>query len=203
MRRTLLLVGAAAVAVMLVSATAGYWVSRERTTANPTGELVFTHQVEVGKVTIEDGIVSLSVLPADLYVVGVDGSNRRLLARNAGGAAVSPDGRRIAFTRDGAVWVMQRDGSRGKRLVMTASDPAWSPDGKTIYFSRWVEADLGSSLFSIQDDGTHLVRLTRARGEEDMDPQRPHGCWQFHLEPSPSPDGRSVAFTENPTPATD
>ena len=199
MRRMTLFTSAVVVAVVLVSATAGYRVLRGRTTAgNPTGELVFSRQAEVNKVTSEDGIVSLAVFPEDLYVVGVDGSNRRLLARNAGDAAVSPDGSRIAFTRDGAVWIMQRDGSRGTRLVRAASEPAWSPDGKTIYFSRWVEADLGSSLFSIRDDGTHLVRLTRAKGEEDADPNRPHGCWQYHQEPAPSPDGRSVAFTEDP-----
>jgi len=198
MRRTMLVAGAVAVAFLLVSAAAGYWVSREKATATPTGELVFTRQVEVNKVTSEDGIVTLAVFPADLYVVGFDGSNRRLLARNAAGAAVSPDGRRIAFTRGGAVWIMQRDGSQGKRLVRAASGPAWSPDGETIYFSRWVESDLGESLFSIRDDGTRLVPLTRAEGEADMDPERPHSCWQYHQDPSPSPDGRSVAFTEDP-----
>jgi Tol biopolymer transport system component len=199
MRRMLLVMGAAAVVVVLVSATVGYRVLREPATAGtPKGEIVFTRQVEVDKVTAVDGIVGLAVLPADLYVVGVDGSNRRLLTRHAAAAAVSPDGRRIAFTRNGAVWIMQRDTSKAKRLARAASGPAWSPDGTTIYFSRWVEADLGESLFSIRDDGTHLVRLTRATGEEDADPTRPHACWQYHQGPSPSPDGRAVAFTEQP-----
>jgi Tol biopolymer transport system component len=198
-RRIVLLVGAAAVAVVLASAAAGFWVSSEGPAeSEPRGELVFTRLVEVDKVTSEDGIVGLSGPYEDLYVVGVDGSNRRLLARNAGDAAVSPDGRRIAFARNGAVWIMQRDGSGARRLVQAASEPAWSPVGTTVYFSRWIEADRGSSLFSIRADGTHLVRLTRAKGEEDMDPERPHGCWQMHEEPSPSPDGRVVAFTEAP-----
>ena len=172
MRRPILLVAFVAVAFVMVSVTAGYRVLRVRTTAgNPTGELVFTRQVEVSKVTSEDGIVSLGTPLEDLYVVGVDGSHRRLLARNAADAAVSPDGRRIAFTRGRAVWIMQRDGSQGKRLARAASDPAWSPDGKTIYFSRWVEADLGISLFSIRDDGTHARPVDASAGGGGLGPE--------------------------------
>ena len=199
MRRIMLVIGAVVVVVVVVlaSATAGYWVLREKKVArDPTGDLVFTRHVEVDKVTSENGIEFVAGFPDALYVVGVDGSDRRLLARNAAEAAVSPDGRRIAFTRGGGVWIMERDGSHAKRLVRAASEPVWSPDGKTIYFSRWVEADLGESIFSIHDDGTHLARLTRAKGMEDMDPDRPHGCWQIHSDPSASPDGRSLAFTE-------
>lgn len=196
MRRIMLVTGVLVVAVVLSSATAGQWLLRGKNAGGPESELLFTRHVEVDKITSENGIEPVAVFPEDLYIVGVDGSNRRLLARNAAEAAVSPNGRRIAFARDGGVWIMERDGSHAKRLVKAASTPAWSPDGKTIYFARWVEADLGASLFSIREDGTHLVRLTHAKGMKDADPTRPHGCFQYHSDPSPAPDGRSLAFTE-------
>ena len=49
----------------------------------------------------------------------------------------SPDGRRLAFVRDGSIWVVDADGSR---LVPVsehpagASRPRWSPDGQSVAF---------------------------------------------------------------------
>ena len=199
MRRIPLVIGLVVMAAVLVSLPTGYWLLRGRQSAGgPQGELIFTRQVEINKVSSENGIEPIAVIPSDLYVVSVDGSKRRLLARNAAEAAVSPDGRSIAFTRDRAVWTMWRDGSGAKRIVRNASTPAWSPDGRTIYFSRWVGSDLGTSIFSIRDDGTHLLRLTRAKGQPAEDQWRGQGCFQYHEHPSPSPDGRALVYTDEP-----
>lgn len=56
--------------------------------------------------------------------------------------ALSPDGRRIAFTRDGGdggLYVMNSDGSGEQRIYNDhpfLRAPSWSPDGRWIVFSR-------------------------------------------------------------------
>ncbi len=49
----------------------------------------------------------------------------------------SPDGKRIAYTSDDALWVMNADGTSARRLTEHPSgnsEPRWSPDGKRIAF---------------------------------------------------------------------
>jgi dipeptidyl aminopeptidase/acylaminoacyl peptidase len=49
----------------------------------------------------------------------------------------SPDGRRLAFTRDDEIWIVEADGSRLTRVVAKPAggrDPRWSPDGRRLAF---------------------------------------------------------------------
>ncbi|TME84532.1 MAG: S9 family peptidase [Chloroflexi bacterium] len=49
----------------------------------------------------------------------------------------SPDGRRVAFVRDGAIWTVELDGSRQQRVSEHPagnSMPRWSPDGRRLAF---------------------------------------------------------------------
>ena len=49
----------------------------------------------------------------------------------------SPDGRRLAFIRDGSVWVIGTDGSRQVRVTEHPagnSSPRWNPDGSRLAF---------------------------------------------------------------------
>ena len=49
----------------------------------------------------------------------------------------SPDGRRLAFTREDEIWIVEADGSRLTRVVAKPAggrDPRWSPDGRQLAF---------------------------------------------------------------------
>jgi Tol biopolymer transport system component len=140
-----------------------------------------------------------------LYVMASDGSHVRLLVRDASAAAVSPDGHRIAFVRQRAIWLARRDGMGQHKLTQPLAklpdwargdaDPAWSTDGRTIYFSGSVRVHkaYASAVFAIGVDGKNRRQLTHPRvAQTDMGPM---GEAQF--SPAPSPDGRLIVFADN------
>jgi Tol biopolymer transport system component len=96
--------------------------------------------------------------------------------------AWSPDGRRIAFVRRGAVLVADADGSAVRRLTrdLSASWPSWSPDGSRVVFTG------GRDLYTVAVTTEKLTRLTRS--------QRP---WIANFTPAYSPDGRTIAFSRS------
>ena len=58
-------------------------------------------------------------------------------ARDDDHPAWSPNGRRIAFGREGALFVVPAEGGRARRLGRgfgDAADPAWSPNGKLVAY---------------------------------------------------------------------
>ena len=83
-----------------------------------------------------------------------DGSRQRALAPGSG-PAWSPDGRKIAFTQEGQVFVVNGDGSDLRKLTDngSASDaaPVWSPDGRAIAFTS--ERDGNSEIYVMDADG--------------------------------------------------
>lgn len=161
--RRILLVGI--VGVVGTGALAAAGSPEPITRATPADQIVFTRPSKAGH--------------GDLYVIAADASRPRLLIRNAADAAVSPNGRLIAFVRDGGVWVMRRDGSKQRQLTkatrpesktaaasMRDSSPAWSPSGTTLYFSHETDTNGTTPIFSIRPDGTHRARLTRPSADE-------------------------------------
>jgi len=110
-----------------------------------------------------------------------DGSDRRQLTTGSNDVApaVSPDGTRIAFVRNGDLMVMNADGSNVRQLSAKGDRPAWSPDGTRLVFGD----PTTTGLSVINTDGTGIVHLTDASVAEKEDGQ-----------PSWSPDGKMIAF---------
>jgi dipeptidyl aminopeptidase/acylaminoacyl peptidase len=75
-----------------------------------------------------------------IYSVGTDGTDLRALtsgARSASSGRWSPDGKTIAFTTGGQIWLMNPDGTEQRQLTKLstgARGPVWTPDGNSIGF---------------------------------------------------------------------
>jgi Tol biopolymer transport system component len=113
----------------------------------------------------------LSVLLAAVALAGAAHSDSR--------PVWSPDGTRIAFTRDRYLEVARTDGTGLRRLarlerqtVRSWSVPSWSPDSRMLVFARGAP----SSVWTVRVDGTRLYRIAAG---------------SF---PAWSPDGRAIVF---------
>jgi acid phosphatase type 7 len=88
----------------------------------------------------------------------------------AGDPAVSPGGRRIAFTRRGRlgrqIWTAYTDGSALVQLTVGPWDrePRWSPAGDAVVFARGAAG--ARDIYRVRSDGSGLRRLTRASGDD-------------------------------------
>jgi len=98
-------------------------------------------------------------------VIDADGSDLRILTHRGidNSPAWSPDGTRIAFSRDqgSAIYIMDADGSGVRRLVDAGADnlePAWSPDGRWIAFTSGPNID-ETSVTLVRPDGSGLHRI--------------------------------------------
>jgi Tol biopolymer transport system component len=98
--------------------------------------------------------------------------------------AWSPDGSRVAFVRDGLIFVADRDGSDVRRLTRREPGlhwpgryPDWSPDGTRIAFSGTRD------LFTVAVADGRLTALMEAEHS-----------WLVSTQPAYSPDGRTIAF---------
>lgn len=110
--------------------------------------------------------------------------------------AVSPDGKKVAFSSDRPgrtmIYVMDADGSGVKRLTFAGqfnASPAWSPDGKKLAFAGQIGANF--DIFVMDADGQNMVRLTKAN--------KANGKAANNEDPTWSPDGRFVMYTSDRT----
>lgn len=105
------------------------------------------------------------------------GARDRKVARTRGARAPAwaPNGRELAFERNGNVYVANRDGS-GQRLLLAGSDPDWSANG------QYVAAARDGEIVMVRRNGRGARRLTAGPGD---------------AQPSWSPDGTRVAFSRN------
>ncbi len=96
----------------------------------------------------------------DIYLIDSDGKNLRALKnseKNENEPKFSPDGKTIAFVRDGQIWQCNLDGTNEKQLTNIytgASDFKWSADGKKILFVSSVYPDCKTQDCNEQKDKT-------------------------------------------------
>lgn len=140
---------------------------------------------------------------AEVYTIGpAGGAATRITFPNGGSTdpAFSPDGTKIAFNRDGDIYVtgangMKPDGTGARRLTTASafeSDPTWSADGTKIAFvASGFEVDGSTDLeiWVVNADGTGRTPLT-SNAFSDTQP-----AW--------SPPGDEIAFVSSRTGDTD
>jgi Tol biopolymer transport system component len=127
---------------------------------------------------------------AGLYQMKVDGSERRLLARDVQEYQWSADGRQVLFhhfvPREKDLWLMEADGTQ-KRCVAQidedASNLAWSPTGQQIAFTSFSDDEEGfrQHLCVMNLDGSGVRRVAELPNFDET-----AFSW--------SPDGPQLAF---------
>ena len=140
-------------------------------------------------------IVFLDPWEGAIFVADADGRRIQRVSQTAGALdlAVSPDGKKIAFSKYcdpstqgcSQIYVISVDGT--DPLLLQTGDtrdhpryPAWSPDGKRIAFVQQGMGTTASQIFSINADGTGVTQLTHSG---------------YNGYPEWSPDGSRIVLT--------
>lgn len=137
--------------------------------AFPGGSGLIAYSSEAELITID---------PADSATFAIE-----IPAGEADSPAWSPDGKRLAVSLVGDIWIMNSDGSDPLQLTSDAAldtHPAWSPDGTRIAFNREGADPAGPQISVMNADGTGVTPITVGPPSS--------------LSPSWSPDGSKIAF---------
>ena len=96
--------------------------------------------------------------------------------------SISPDGKSIAFSYKGDLYVVDSQGGEARQLTMNPSydySPVWSPDGKWIAFASDRHGNF--DIFRISVKGGECKRITTHSAKETP--------WSF------TPDGKNIVYT--------
>ena len=147
-----------------------------------------------------DGKTLVFDLLGDIYSMPVTGGPANCL-RNGLPWEVqprfSPDGKQILFTSDAGggdnIWVMQADGSKARQITKESfrllNNAVWMPDGQYIIARKHFTSgrSLGAGeLWMYHTNGGDGAQLTKRKNDQ-----------QDVNEPSVSPDGRYVYYSED------
>jgi TolB protein len=188
---------AAGLSILLLALLSG---ACNRDTA--TGLAPIAARSEVGPKKLKDAIAfftrQFSTIDGGLAVMSVDGSGRRPLAGGELGfePSISPDGRRIAFSRNTdvgvtSIYVMNVDGTgttEVARGLVFNPGPVWSPDGCQIAYRSGFDQQVSPWIEIVNADGT---------GRRQVTPEPDPNEFAFYESPTWSPDGSRLAFTKN------
>lgn len=100
-------------------------------------------------------------------------------------ATPSPDGQRIAFTAQGALWIVPATGGIAKRISafdVEPTAPIWSPNGSSIAFQNYTP-DGNWHIWTINPDGSEPKEITTGFFDD--------------REPAWTPDGSALVFASD------
>jgi Tol biopolymer transport system component/imidazolonepropionase-like amidohydrolase len=150
-----------------------------------------------------DGKTIAFDLLGDLYLLPIQGGKARRLTSGPAfdvQPRFSPDGRELAFTSDRGggnnLWRIGTDGRNAaqvsKESFRLMNNPVWTPDGQFLIGRKHFtsERSLGAGeLWMFHRSGGSGLQLTKQKNDQ-----------QDQGEPSVSPDGRYVYFSEDVSP---
>ena len=141
-----------------------------------------------GSLTWSPDARSIAFAADGIYVIKPDGSRLRRISRQGQAPAWGPGGKKIAFTLNGVVRVMNSDGSNVEDAAVpghgnTYQTPSWSPDGERLaFFADRAQDTLQRRYLAVIDKIRGKVKRLLS-GE----------AWT----PAWSPSGRLILFSQN------
>ncbi|WPP49092.1 amidohydrolase family protein [Catalinimonas niigatensis] len=147
-----------------------------------------------------DGQTLVFDLLGDIYTLPISGGEAQLIREGHAYETqprFSPDGTQIAFTSDAGggdnIWLMNPDGSNARQVTeedfRLLNNPAWTPDGQYIvarkHFTSTRSLGAGEMWMYHISGGSGIQLTERKNDQQDVN------------EPSVSPDGRFVYYSED------
>jgi len=198
--------------VYLSEESGNFNVHKMRVDGGPSQQLTSFKQVPVRFLTVADNGTMSFGFDGHIYTMPAGGSpkqipitvmgdtkanNERIMAVNNGasGLSVSPNGKEVAFTFRGDVFVAGADGGGTKRITSTPENETgveFSPDGKTLTYAserggKWAiyEARRQRAAEPYFYASTVVTETPIVSNEKQ------------NAQPKYSPDGKEIAFTED------